>query len=46
MKKLPWLLTLRLISLGIIPALALQPARADCPQPVKIIVPYPAGNPG
>jgi tripartite-type tricarboxylate transporter receptor subunit TctC len=45
MKKPSWLSALRLISLGIISAMTLQPVRADCPQPVKIIVPYPAGNP-
>ena len=45
MKKPSWLLALRLISLGIISAATLQPVRADCPQPVKIIVPQPPGGP-
>jgi tripartite-type tricarboxylate transporter receptor subunit TctC len=45
MKKPSWLLALRLILLGIISAVTLQPVRADCPQPVKIIVPFPPGGP-
>jgi tripartite-type tricarboxylate transporter receptor subunit TctC len=45
MKKPSGPLALHLISLGIIAAMTLQPVRADCPQRVKIIVPYPPGNP-
>jgi tripartite-type tricarboxylate transporter receptor subunit TctC len=45
MKKPSWLLALHVISLGIILTVTLQPARADCPQAVKIIVPYPPGGP-
>jgi tripartite-type tricarboxylate transporter receptor subunit TctC len=45
MKKPSWLLALHLISLCIILTVTLQPVRADCPRPVKIIVPYPPGGP-
>jgi hypothetical protein len=45
MKKPWWLLALGLISSGI-SAVTLQPARAHCPQAVKIIVPQPPGGPG
>jgi tripartite-type tricarboxylate transporter receptor subunit TctC len=45
MKKPSWPLALHLISLGIVLTATLQPVRADCPLPVKIIVPQPPGGP-
>jgi tripartite-type tricarboxylate transporter receptor subunit TctC len=44
MNKSSWLLAMGLIS-SCISAVALQAARADCPQAVKIIVPQPPGGP-
>ena len=38
-------LALGLVTIGIVSSALAQPARAECPQPVKIIVSYPPGSP-
>jgi tripartite-type tricarboxylate transporter receptor subunit TctC len=45
MKNRPWRLIQGLVTIGLVSAAIAQPVRAECPQPVKIIVSYPPGSP-
>ena len=45
MKSLPHPLILGLVTIAVVSSAIAQPARAECSQPVKIIVSYPPGSP-
>jgi tripartite-type tricarboxylate transporter receptor subunit TctC len=45
MKSLPHPMILGLVTIAVVSSAIAQPARAECSQPVKIIVSYPPGSP-